>query len=232
MDSFEINKILGALLGTLLFVLSLNIVAGGIFSPKPPAKPGYEIAATETPAPGAAQAAVQPDVPVEQLLASADPQKGANVAKRCVVCHSLEKGGPNKVGPDLWGIVGRARAGHEGFTYSSAMKAKGGNWTLDDLNHFLANPRGFVPGTSMAFLGVPKDGERADLIAYLNTLSDSPKPLPKAAAAPKAETPAPKNDAQPKAKAETPAAKNEAEPKAKAETPAPKSEAQPKAKTK
>jgi cytochrome c len=230
MDSFEINKILGALLGTLLFVLSLNIVTGAVFSPKKPAKPGYEIAVTETPAAGAAQAAAQPDVPVEKLLASADPQKGANVAKRCVVCHSLEKGGPNKVGPDLWGIVGRARAGHEGFTYSTAMKAKGGNWTFEDLNHFLANPRAFVPGTSMAFIGVPKDGERGDLIAYLNTLADSPKPLPKAAeAAPKAETPAAK-EAQPKAKADTPAPKSDTQPKAKAETPAPKSDAQPKAK--
>jgi cytochrome c len=233
MDSFEINKILGALLGTLLFTLALSIVAGGVFAPKMPAKPGYEIAVVETPAAGSAQAAVQPDEPIETLLAKADPQRGANAAKKCLVCHAFEKGGPNKVGPDLWSVVGRPRGAHPGFAYSAAMKAKPGEWTFDDLNKFLANPRAFLPGTSMAFIGLNRPSERGDVIAYLNTLSDNPKPLPKAEApTPKAETPAPKNEAQPKAKAETPAPKNEAQPKAKAETPAPKNEAQPKAKAK
>ncbi|HXL68082.1 MAG TPA: c-type cytochrome, partial [Xanthobacteraceae bacterium] len=153
MDSFEINKILGALLGTLLFTLGLSIAAGGIFAPKMPAKPGYEIAVVEAPA-GGAQAAAQPDEPIETLLAKADPQKGANSAKKCLVCHTFEKGGPNKVGPDLWGIVGRPRASHAGFAYSNAMKAKPGEWTFDDLNKFLANPRSFIPGTSMAFIGL------------------------------------------------------------------------------
>jgi cytochrome c len=179
MDSFEINKILGALLGTLLFTLGLSIAAGGIFAPKMPAKPGYEIAVIEAPAAGSAQAAVQPDEPIETLLAKADPQKGANSAKKCLVCHTFEKGGPNKVGPDLWGIVGRRRASHAGFAYSNAMKAKPGEWTFDDLNKFLANPRAFLPGTSMAFIGLNRPAERGDVIAYLNTLSDSPKPLPK-----------------------------------------------------
>ena len=203
MDTFEINKILGALLGTLLFTLALSIAAGGIFAPKTLAKPGYEIAVVEAPVAGGAQAAAQPDEPIETLLAKADPQKGASSAKKCIVCHTFEKGGPNKVGPDLYGVVGRARASHAGFAYSTAMKGKPGEWTFDDLNKFLANPRGFIPGTSMAFIGLNRPSERGDVIAYLNTLSDNPKPLPKAEApAPKAaETPAAKNEAQPKAKA-------------------------------
>ncbi len=171
MDSFEINKILGALLGTLMFTLALSIVAGGIFAPKMPAKPGYEIAVVETPAAGAAQAAVQPDEPIETLLAKADPQRGANAAKKCVACHAFEKGGPNKVGPNLWDIVGRPRASRPGFAYSAALQVQAAaNWTFDDLNKFIANPRSYVPGTSMAFVGVPRGGERADVIAYLNTL--------------------------------------------------------------
>jgi cytochrome c len=227
MDSFEINKILGALLGTLLFTLALSIVAGDVFAPKMPAKSGYEIAVVEAPAAGGAQAAVQPDEPIEVLLAKADPQKGANSAKKCLVCHTFEKGGPNKVGPDLYGVVGRPRGSHAGFAYSTAMKAKPGEWTFDDLNKFLANPRAFIPGTSMAFIGLNRPSERGDVIAYLNTLSDSPKPLPKAEAAPKAATPAAANAAQPKAN--TPAPKADAQPKDKAGTPAPK-DAQPKAK--
>jgi cytochrome c len=239
MDSFEINKILGALLGTLLFTLALSIVAGGVFAPKMPAKPGYEIAVVETSAAGSAQAAVQPDEPIEVLLAKADPQKGANAAKKCLVCHTFEKGGPNKVGPDLYGVVGRPRGAHPGFAYSNAMKSKPGEWTFEDLNKFLANPRAYLPGTSMAFIGLNRPSERGDVIAYLNTLSDNPKPLPKAEApAPKAaetpavkvETPAAKQEAQPKAKAETPAVKDAARPKDKAGAPAPKNEAQPKAK--
>ncbi|HVT56172.1 MAG TPA: c-type cytochrome [Xanthobacteraceae bacterium] len=204
MDSFELNKIMGAILGTLLVLLSINIFAGGIFHVPKPAKPGFEIAVTETPAAGKA-AAPAPEVPIEQLLASADVKKGETISKKCLACHSLQKGGPNKVGPDLWGIVGRPRAHHEGFNYSAAMKAKGGNWTIDDLNHFLTSPRSFIPGTAMAFAGLSKAKDRADLIAFLNTLSDNPKPLPKAAPAeqkaeaPKGEqkAPAPQQNAAP-----------------------------------
>ena len=93
------------------------------------------------------------------------------------------KGGQNLVGPNLWGIIGRPKASEAGFNYSAALKAKGGNWTIDDLNQFIANPRGYIPGTNMTFAGIQRGSERADLIAYLNTLSDNPAPLPKAAEA-------------------------------------------------
>jgi len=109
--------------------------------------------------------------------------------KKCTACHSAEKGGPNKVGPDLWGIVDRPVAAHEGFAYSAGMKefSKGGTekWTYDHLNHFLTSPKGLVKGTAMGFAGLKKDDERANVIAYLRTLADSPVPLP--AAAPAAE---------------------------------------------
>jgi cytochrome c len=183
MDSFEVNKILGAVLFTCLVLLALNIAAGALFTPEPPKKPGYEIAVQEEPgaAPAAAPAAEQP---IEQALASADPKRGEQTAKVCQTCHTFEKGGPNKIGPNLWGVVGRKKGTEGGFAYSDAIKSKGGEWTLDDLNKFLVSPRTYAPGTKMSFAGLQRENQRADVIAYLNTLSDNPKPLPTAAAAP------------------------------------------------
>ena len=181
MDSFEINKILGAILFTCLVTLALNIAAGAMFSPTQPEKPGYEIAVTEEPAQGAKPEAAAPAEPIEKLLASASVEKGEQAAKKCVACHTFTKGGPNRVGPILWGIVNRPKGSEPGFTYSDAIKSKGGNWTIDDLNAFLTSPRGYAPGTKMTFVGLPKGSERADVIAYLNSLADSPAPLPKAA---------------------------------------------------
>jgi cytochrome c len=125
------------------------------------------------------------------LLASASAEKGMATAKQCQACHTFEKGGPNRVGPNLYGIVDRPRASKPGFNYSAAIKAKGGKWSYDELNHFLTNPRSYIPGTNMTFAGLPRDGQRADVIAYLRTLADSPVPLPKAAAAPAAAGQAP-----------------------------------------
>ena len=184
MDSFELNKILGAILGTCLFLLALNIAAGAMFSPRKPAKPGYEIAVVEHPAGGGAAAPAAPDEPIEKRLASATPERGETSAKKCQACHTFNKGEPNRVGPNLYGVVGRDRASVPGFNYSAAMKGKGGKWTAEDLDAFLANPRGFIPGTSMTFAGLPKGSERADIITYLNTKSDHPAQLPKAAEAP------------------------------------------------
>jgi len=177
MDGFELNKILGAVLGTLLITLALNIAASGLFSPHKPEKPGYDIAVTETPASTVGGPAA-PEVPIEQLFATASVEKGASAAKKCLACHDFTKGGPNKVGPNLYGVVGRERASHEGFTYTAAMKSKPGKWTIQDLDRYLVSPRSMVPGTSMAFAGITKGPERADLLAYLNTLSDSPALLP------------------------------------------------------
>jgi cytochrome c len=181
MDSFEINKILGAVLGTCLILLVTSFAASALFTPSKPEKPGFEIAVKEEAAGGEKAAAAEPAVPIEKLLQTADVKKGEAAAKKCAACHDFAKGGPNKVGPNLFGIVGDKKGEGRGFNFSAAMKAKGGTWTIDDLSQFIDNPKGFVPGTAMGFAGIQKGSERADVIAYLNSLSDSPQPLPTAA---------------------------------------------------
>jgi cytochrome c len=181
MNSFELNKVLGAILGTCLIMLALNIGAGAIFSPEKPAKPGFNIAVKEEGAGEKAGAAKEPEQPVETLLAKASVEKGQATAKQCQACHTFEKGGPNRVGPNLWNIVGSPRGEDRGFNFSAAMKAKGGTWTFDELNKFLTNPRGYIPGTAMTFAGLSRAEQRADVIDYLHTLSDNPVALPMAA---------------------------------------------------
>jgi cytochrome c len=157
-----------------------------LFTNHMPEKPGYEIAVVEQPAAGGHAPAPAAEVPIEQRLASADVARGDTSAKKCAACHTFGKGEPNRVGPNLWGIVGRPKASEAGFNYSAAMKGQKGNWTVQDLDVYLANPRANVPGTNMTFAGIPRGSERADLIAYLNGKADNPAPLPTAAAAPAA----------------------------------------------
>jgi cytochrome c len=174
MDSFRINKILGLVLGTLLFLQTIHIV-DAMFIPGKAAKPSSEAAVKEEqPAAAGAQS-------LDSLLASASAERGAQIAKQCQICHNVEEGQGPKIGPGLYGVVDRPVASEPGFNYTAALKAKGGKWTFAALNKWLTDPRADVRGTSMTFAGLPREKQRADVIAYLDTLSKNPVPLPKVA---------------------------------------------------
>jgi cytochrome c len=185
MDSFELNKLIGAFLGVVFVVFSVSLVSDAIFASHSPETPGYAIEVPEEPAGGGAPAETGPSA--LDLLAGADPAAGEAAFRRCASCHTIESGGANRVGPNLHGLVGRPVAEEPGFSYSAAMEeySEGGakTWEFENLSAFLVNPRSYVPGTTMAFAGIRDPQEEANLIAYLNQQSDNPLPLPEPAAA-------------------------------------------------
>jgi cytochrome c len=181
MDSWTFNKIAGAVLGTALMVFGLQELSAAVFHPQAvdKDKPGFliEVAEAEEAAGGGGGEAAA--VSIGTLLAAADATKGADVAKACISCHAFEENGANKTGPALYDLVERQVASHAGFSYSEGAKAKSGEaWTYDNLNAFLKAPKAYMPGTKMAYGGVKNDKKRADLIAYLASLSKAPKPFP------------------------------------------------------
>jgi cytochrome c len=186
MSSFEWNKIIGAVLGAMILAMVSGIIAGNLVKPKRLEHPAYAIAGAESSKSqeAAAGAAKNEPEPVEPLLATADVEAGkkiANQASKCAQCHSFDKGGSKKIGPNLYSVLGEPIAeGRDGFPFTPALRAhKGETWTVDALNKWLFNPRQFASGTGMAFAGLKSAQDRANVIAYLNTLSDAPKPLGK-----------------------------------------------------
>jgi cytochrome c len=181
MNSFELNKIMGAVFGALMLALGLNILSGIVFTPTKPAVPGYDLPVPEVAANTGGGPAAPAAEPLPILLAKADVGRGTAAAKKCASCHTFDKGQANRVGPNLYGIVDDSKAHAEGFGYSAALKdraGKGEKWTYDSLYAFLENPRGYLQGTTMAFAGIKAPQERADIIAYLRSLDDQPSPLP------------------------------------------------------
>jgi len=179
LDSFEWNKITGAILGTLLLAMGLDVVSGVIFARPRLGHPGYALPAAAEVAAGPAATASSPAAPpIDERLAVADVKRGQADTKPCQSCHSFEKGGGAKIGPPLYGVVERNKASVEGFQYSDALKAKGGPWTYPDLDQFLRDPKAYAAGTKMTYAGESDPAKRADIIDYLHTLSDNPPPLP------------------------------------------------------
>jgi cytochrome c len=170
---YRVNKILGLVLGSALFLQALHIIDENF---RGAAKSGSESAAAKEEQPPAGSAG---GGQINALLASASPERGAQIAKQCQACHNFEEGQGPKIGPDLYNVVGRKIASTPGYNYSSALKSKNGSWDFNTLNTWLTKPSAYAPGTMMTFAGLSNDKQRADVIAYLDTLSKNPVPLPK-----------------------------------------------------
>ena len=185
MNSIEFTKIVGVLLAVALVVSLSNVIANQIIPQHRGEVRAYVVAAVEA-EPQEAPVSVAPESTapgavsgIAALLAAADPAAGAKAIKKCTACHSLNQGGKNRLGPNLWDIVDRPIASVAGYGYSGALKDKSGEtWSYDNLDAFLAKPKDWAPGTKMSFAGLKKPARRADLIAYLRSLSDSPAALP------------------------------------------------------
>ena len=184
------NTIAGWILAAIFAALGLSIVSGMYFKAEKSEKFGYPL---EAPAEAGAAGPAAPEVPLAVMMASADVSKGAEVFKKCASCHSVNQGGANGIGPNLWATVGEAIAqGKGGYPFSDALKAKGGTWTFEALNEWITNPRKFASGTKMSFAGLASAEDRANVIVYLNAQgSNLPlPPVPAAAAANTLTTPA------------------------------------------
>jgi cytochrome c len=179
MHSENVNRVSLAALGSILFAMLLVAFSNLVISPKNPVVPGFALPTSGAASAPAAGPAAPPEEPLPALLAKADAKKGEQYAKVCQTCHNFEKGAGPKIGPPLWGVAGRPIASIPGFAYSDSLKAVGGNWSWEALNTMISNPKTEASGTKMTFPGEKDARRRADILAYLQTLSDSPVPFPK-----------------------------------------------------
>ena len=179
MDSFELNKIIAAILMVVLLVIGIGKISNVIFHVEKPKIPGYAVVVEKAVSTSSVSGeVVKVEVDIAALMAMGDITSGEKIFKKCAACHSIVKGGKNKIGPALYGIVGKQSAVAEGYSYSKALKAHGKNWSFEELNAYLLKPQSHIKGTKMAFAGLRKDKDRASIILYLNSQSDSPLPKP------------------------------------------------------
>ena len=179
MDSFELNKIVAAILMVALLIIGISKISDVVFHVDKPEKPGYvvEVEQVET-ASIAKEATTKDEVDIAALMAMGDVASGEKIFKKCAACHSINKGGKNNIGPALYNVVGRKIGGVTDYKYSKALVAYGKEWSFEELNGFLIKPAKWIKGTKMAYAGLRKESDRASVIKYLNQNSDKPLPLP------------------------------------------------------
>ena len=179
MDSFELNKIIAAILMVALLVIGLDKIADGIFHVNLPEKPGYKVEVEDQTTSTASKASkVEEKIDIMAIMAQGDISSGEKIFKKCAACHSIVKGGANKIGPALYNVVGRKVGGVAEYKYSKALASYDKEWTFEELNGFLKKPASYIKGTKMSYAGLRKEKDSASIIKYLNQKSDNPQPLP------------------------------------------------------
>ena len=179
MDSFEINKIVAAILMVALLIIGIGKISEVVFHVEKPKTPGYAVEIEQVASSSSSASEVVEDkIDIAALMAMGDAVSGEKVFKKCAACHSIVKGGKNKIGPALYNVVGRQVGGVSDYKYSKALAEYGKAWTVEELNGFLLKPSKWIKGTKMAYAGLRKEKDRASIIKYLNKNSDSPQPLP------------------------------------------------------
>ena len=178
MDSFELNKIIAAILMVALLVIGLGKIADGVFHVNKPEKPGYKVEVEGQSTTVTQASKVVEKIDIAALMAQGDVSSGKKIFKKCAACHSIKKGGTNKIGPALYNVVGRKVGGATDYKYSKTLASYGKNWTFEELNGFLKKPASYLKGTKMSYAGLRKETDRASIIKYLNESGDNPKPLP------------------------------------------------------
>ncbi len=178
MDSFELNKIVAAVLMVALLIIGIGKLSSIIFHVEKPKTPGYAVELGQTTTVSVSETAVEKKIDIVALMAMGDIISGEKIFKKCAACHSINKGGKNKIGPALYNVVGRKVGGVEEYKYSKALAAYDKEWSFEELNGFLIKPAKWIKGTKMAYAGLRKEKDRASVIKYLNKNSDTPKELP------------------------------------------------------